>query len=434
MRFHKKKLKKKMILFCKEHKEIIVNSFKGTLLAVLLVAFISIMIVVAATRKNIDNYIHLPFYKLPESLSIDVDSSERYLGQADLILTKTGKFITVYPNGHGHGEIYMKTSQNGKDWAYKTDTPSSWKDSQETPTIYTLDFNNGTQILILISGKPYWVMTKYKADGFQYSISYDDGEKWTEFQKAHSPFDCIVAMSSLTKLKENGEFVDKWMGTFHTHEFINYKTILSFDENGKVIWSEPEPIFEEKYRNIEKSNGLCEIEIIRHNEELILMARNEVRGGKASMISISKDEGKTWTQPRYLPLELTGDRFAATYDNLNNKILISYRQIIPYKEHALAFHKYMSYGWVLWVGDIETLENYAEPNEEEKEENKEASGYLVLLGSDPSGDCGYSGIISKDGIVYSTAYGKFNDQPINSIRGVCFKLEDVTKSFEKILN
>ena len=42
-------------------------------------------------------------------------------------------------------------------------------------------------------------------------------------------------MASLTRLKENGEFVDKWMGFFHDSDFYNYKTILTFDENGNVI-------------------------------------------------------------------------------------------------------------------------------------------------------------------------------------------------------
>ena len=53
----------------------------------------------------------------------------------------------------------------------------------------------------------------------------------------------IVAMSSLTQLKENGRFVDKWMGIFHDAKFTNFKTILTFDEQGNMRWSMPEPYF-----------------------------------------------------------------------------------------------------------------------------------------------------------------------------------------------
>jgi len=37
----------------------------------------------------------------------------------------------------------------------------------------------------------------------------------------------IVAMASLTQLKENGQFVDKWMGLFYDGDFYNYKSILA---------------------------------------------------------------------------------------------------------------------------------------------------------------------------------------------------------------
>ena len=35
----------------------------------------------------------------------------------------------------------------------------------------------------------------------------------------------IVSMASLTRLKENGVFVDKWMAFFHNPDFVNFKTI-----------------------------------------------------------------------------------------------------------------------------------------------------------------------------------------------------------------
>ena len=69
-------------------------------------------------------------------------------------------------------------------------------------------------------------------------------------------------MASLTRLKENGKFVDKWMGFFHDGDFYNYKTILSFTPNGRVQWSEPEKDFA-AHRDMELRSNMCEVEVIR---------------------------------------------------------------------------------------------------------------------------------------------------------------------------
>ena len=402
----------------------------GGLLAFLLVSFFTIIGICQGTKKNINNYIDIPLIQLPENNSKQIThDKQQYYGQPDMIRTKTGKFIVAFPAGHGKGPLIMKTSFDGLNWVDYNCSPKSWHDSQEIPTLYTLDFNNNSQTLILISGKPSWPFTKYHADGFQYSISNNDGETWSEFTKVHSPFDSIVAMSSLTKLKESGEYVDKWQGTFHTHEFINYKSILTFDEKGNANWSYPQPLFQEAFREIEQKNQLCELEIFRANNTLILFARNNKR--KPSMISFSTDEGNTWSQPEYLPYDLTGDRFRAAYDNLSSQLLLSFRQIIPVREHALGYHSFMSYGWVMWVGDVQKLLNYT-PNSTISS-NESIGGYLILLGSDQSGDCGYSGIIDNNGIITSVSYGLYNDSPKPHIRCVQFSLQSAI-SFPKILN
>lgn len=370
------------------------------------------------TQQTIQQFITLPVYQLPSEYVTTIDDSADYLGQPDMVKTRTGKFITIYPEGHGYGPLIMKTSTDGVNWETQT-CPASWQNSQEVPTLYTLNRSDGVEVIILISGKPYWTAAGLAADGFQFSISTDDGITWTEFETVYSPMDCIVAMSSLTQLKENGEFVDKWLGTFHTHDFVNYKTILSFDENGQVQWSEPEPILSE-YRSIEKRNRLCEIEIIRASDTLIMLTRNEARGGKTSMICFSHDEGQTWSQPQYLPNDLSGDRFQAAYDESTSQLLLSYRQIVPQKTNALSLTKFMTYGWVLWVGDIDDLLNY--------QEGQSTPGQcLIVLGADPSGDCGYSGIVFEDGKVSAVSYGYF-DAGKTVVRAVNFNLDQLLAS------
>ena len=94
------------------------------------------------TRPTIKRHV------LPENhLSVIEDgrgTNRQYLGQPDMIRTKTGRLITVYPIGHGHGSLVMQISDNeGESWTEKTNTPKSWKGSQETPTLYKLDMGNG---------------------------------------------------------------------------------------------------------------------------------------------------------------------------------------------------------------------------------------------------------------------------------------------------
>ena len=176
-----------------------------------------------------------------------IDDSRDYMAHPDSVLLKDGSILTVYPAGHGKGAVLNKVSADGGiTWSQEIEnTPESWKSSLETPTIYRLEFSDGRDDkLILISANPKWPGMDTPG-GFECSISEDEGRTWTEFQRFYSYNDDvsvvpIVAMSSLTRLKENGEFVDKWMGLFHDSDFYNYKTILTFDEEGNIQWSEPE--------------------------------------------------------------------------------------------------------------------------------------------------------------------------------------------------
>ena len=110
-------------------------------------------------RTNIQN--NLPRYILPKQYLSDIEKSpnteRQYLGQPDMIKTKTGRLITSYPIGHGKGPLVMKVSDDsGETWVEKMDIPSSWTHSQETPTLYSLNLGSGKERLLLITGCPGW--------------------------------------------------------------------------------------------------------------------------------------------------------------------------------------------------------------------------------------------------------------------------------------
>ena len=409
------------------------------------------------TLKNVKTFLEIPIDRLNSEYTSVIDKQNTYLGHPDLVLTDDGKLLTFYPSGHGKGAIIGKYSEDlGESWQDITDTPSSWEKSQETPCVYNTHKTDGTSVLVLTSGSPYWSDVNLMPDGFNCSVSTDNGATWTEFSNffgqkwaedknaslgtdEYAAYDAIVAMSSLTQLKdEDGNYIDTWLGTFHRgaseygmdggEAFVNYATYLTFDEDNKPVWSEPVRLLE-KHRELEEKYGMCEIEIIRNpeNDCLILIARANNRVSN-SVICYSYDEGESWTQPKELPNCLTGDRHKAEYDPVSGKVIISFRQYLSngdkFKKSALSPEKYLTEGWVAWIGDFEDLMSFSK---EDSTEYTYGDKVLILGKNHKQADCGYSGVvILDDGTVITDSYGYFSPTArYPYIMQAKFKINDV---------
>ena len=362
-------------------------------------------------------------YEYLYKLSV-VDSSKDYMAHPDSVLLKNGDIMTVYPAGHGKGAVCNKISTDGGlNWDSSVEnTPESWVNSQETPTIYRLEFTDGKtdDKLILISANPKWPNSD-TVGGFECSLSSDEGKTWSEFQRfydleSENSVIPIVAMSSLTRLKENGEFVDKWMGLFHDADFYNYKTILTFDEDGNMNWSVPEKYFA-AHREIEQSSNMCEVEVIRSEggtgDELCLITRSNSKKIN-SLISFSTDEGETWSEPVEAPAALNGERHKAEYTS-DGRLFITFRSIergMKAKENAeKAIDRqrgWISAGLIAWVGTYEDLKNGSEGQYRIKiahiyNENQSQPEYYA------GSDTGYNGnVVLSDGTIVTCGYGKFS--------------------------
>ena len=365
---------------------------------------------------------------LPEELeylfeNTIIDDSTGYLGHPDSVLLNNSDILTFYPKGHGKGAVLSKISDNGGISYDKEieNPPVSWEKSLETPTVYRLEFTTGEEKLILISANSKWPGMSTPG-GFNSSISLDDGKTWTEFKRfwdndSEMPIIPIVAMASLTRLKENGEFVDKWMGIFHDHRFINYKTILTFNENGDYTWSKPEPYLSE-YRDIETYAGVCEVECIRSNggkgDELCLITRCNKKTC-TSLLIFSNDEGRTWSRPKEAPFALNGERHKAEYTD-DGRLFITFRSIERDRKRVKKMRKlggekkWYSEGWVAWVGTYDDLKNGTEG----QYRIKIAHTYIDHQ-NEPSivanADTGYCGnVVLKDGTIVTSSYGVFSPE------------------------
>ncbi|MGN7357083.1 MULTISPECIES: LamG-like jellyroll fold domain-containing protein [unclassified Paenibacillus] len=329
----------------------------------------------------------------------------QYLGQPDSVLLDDNQtIITVYPKGHGKGPILMKKSTDGgRSWSDRLQTPVSWETSQETPTIYKVTKPDGTTRLELISGLP------ASPGGFKTAYSDDEGQTWSEFTSyfANTGKYGWVAMASLTQLKKpDGSWDNKWMGIFHDGSYNNWKTYLTFDASGNEQWSVPVRLLAE-HNAVEKSAGLCEIEVVRSPDgrQLALLARAQFKKTNA-MIAFSNDEGNTWTEPKEMQGALMGERHKAEYDPVSGRLLITFRDII--RRSAADLNDWVAGDWVAWVGTYDDLVNFREGQ------------YRVRLIEDftpsvRSGDTGYAGnVVLPDGTYVLTSYGYFDAQDVRA--------------------
>lgn len=352
-----------------------------------------------------------------------VDDSTDYLAHPDSVLLKNGNILTLYPAGHGKGAILNKiSSDGGKSYTSSIESsPKSWKDSLETPTVYRLEFcdPNTPDKLILISANSRWP-NMVTPGGFNCSVSCDEGKTWSEFKTFYSmkegyKYIPMVAMASLTRLKENGEFADKWMGFFHDKYFRNYKTILTFDKSGNAHWSRPVPYFK-SYRKIERRSNMCEVECIRSDygkgDELCLITRSNSKK-ENSLISFSHDEGETWSEPVYAPASLNGERLKADYTK-DGRLFITFRSIErdpqKIKENYDKSNNWFSEGYVAWVGTYDDLKNGTEG----QYRIKIAHTYLdsqTEPAKKANADTGYCGnVVLNDGTIVTSSYGQFGEK------------------------
>ncbi len=372
----------------------------------------------------------------PDKEVIVAKKPQSYLGHPDNVLLDNGDIITAYPVGHGKGETLLaRSTDDGITWNQITGMPESFKLTEETPTIYKLDFTGaraGDQKLIIASARPGW--NKVKGEGFDVTVSNSgkevdgewqtDGAVWQPHKNYFSEhgeaghvekdgvFEAIVAMASLTQLKDaSGNLENRWMGIFHDYDYNVYKTMLTFDADDNMKWSYPARVISDEYRDMEKDLAFCEPETLRSpdGKELAMIFRAQTKISNSYVI-FSTDEGVTWTGPKALSRELTGERHKAEYDPLTGKLLITYRAINWKLGQEHEKNAWYSRGWLTWVGDYDDL----------KKGNAGTGDYVLKMAHTYSGedtdiseyahaDTGYAGLtIDNSGLAVMASYGKFS--------------------------
>ena len=328
----------------------------------------------------------------------------QYLGHPTTVLLEDNQTIlTVYPKGHGRGPIVMKRSEDaGLTWSERLPTPESWATSKETPTIHRVIDSAGKKRLIMWSGL-------YPA---RLAVSEDDGQSWSELEQV-GDWGGIVVMGFVEPLKTPGHYLAMFHddGRFITADSkrTDPRTMTLYQTrstDGGLTWSDPEAIWSSSRVH------LCEPGCIRSpdGKQLAVLLR-ENRRVKNSHIIFSDDEGKTWSEPREVPLALTGDRHTGKYAP-DGRLLISFRCRSP---QSAADSRPFEGDWVAWVGTYDDLVSGAEGQ------------YSLRLADNTKGyDTTYPGVeILPDGTFVTTTYGHWTEGEQPYILSVRLKLEEL---------
>ena len=353
----------------------------------------------------------------PQTLDLDdqlyrqvvVDQEyNQYLGHPTTCLLEDGKtMLCVYPKGHASGEIvYKRSTDGGKTWSNRLPTPVSWATSKEVPTIHRVIGPAGKKRVIMFSGL-------YPA---RMAVSEDDGLNWSDL-KPVGEWGGIVVMGFVEALNtgkghylamfhDNGRYFTK--DGKATGVFTLYKTLST---DGGLTWSFPEVVH--KSSNV----GLCEPGCIRSpdGKKLAVLLRENSRN-KNSHIIFSEDEGKTWSEPRELPLVLTGDRHTGKYGP-DGRLFISCRRYSPKgRAKELPFEG----DWVAWVGTWDDLE---------KGQNGQ---YYIRLKDNKWYDSAYPAVeVLPDGTIVTTTYGHWSQGEEAYIMSVRFTLDELDSHSDK---
>jgi hypothetical protein len=324
---------------------------------------------------------------------------DQYLGHPTTCLLEDGKTILcVYPKGHGRGSIvYKRSLDGGLSWSDRLPTPETWSTSKEVPTLHRVIDSNGKKRMIMWSGL-------YPA---RLAVTEDDGATWGELRKV-GDWGGIVVMGCVEQLStgsghyvamfhDDGRFFDAEGKQEKPVRFMLFKT---FSQDGGLTWSFPEVVCESTEIH------LCEPGMVRSpdGKQLAVLLR-ENRRVKNSHVIFSDDEAQSWSEPRELPNELTGDRHTG-------KFLPDGRLFLTFRDRTPRNWVSPSAGdWVGWIGHYEDLVK-----------GKPGQYRLRLKDNHHGSDCAYPGVeVLPDGTVVTTTYGRWTEGEQPYILSVRFK-------------
>lgn len=343
-------------------------------------------------------------------------SPEGYWAHPTTAMLADGKTLfAVWTYYHGgHAGPMARSDDGGVTWTRLDDSlPPNYWNFKNCPSIYRLTDSQGKERLWVFA-----MRTLSKAEeevrelpgrleGFMPRIVSEDGGKtWKELPplgpfSRESPWRCVMTFSSIVRLKDGSS-----LGLFHRGSGIGEEGTLqvlqSITRDGGFTWSEPVVVCDGT-----KLDGKhpCEPYVFRSpdGDGLCCLMRENKRTG-TSLMMLSLDDGKTWSQAVDAPWGLTGDRHHGI-TLPEGRLVIVFRNASPNAKDK---------GFIAWIGTYDDIRS-----------GKPGEYRVSLLKTFKDGF--YPGIhLLPDGTIVATTYANYRQEDIGcSIVSIRFKMSEV---------
>jgi hypothetical protein len=342
-------------------------------------------------------------------------TEKEWQGHPHTVLLPDGKTMFCVWQGrrdgtgrHGApGGLLKRSDDGGLTWSDLIDVPSNWRElGRGSPTIHRLVDASGVARLFVFCRDE-------KRMTFLQALSEDDGETW-------SP------MRPLPLMDLEGEPITGWTAPITILEAAGAdgtrKHLMWYERardgrpspgviwqsasyDGGLSWGESKPV-------VDKA-GASEPGVVRSSDgkQLLMLIRENSRRLN-SLFSVSDDEGETWSEPRELPLALTGDRHLARYAP-DGRLVVVFR---PFRPHGKWTDRDSHF--TAWVGRYEDII-----------EGRQGAYLVKLLHSHAGTDHTYPGLeLLPDGTFVGTTYIKYRPGPdLHSVVSVRFRLDETDR-------
>lgn len=314
-------------------------------------------------------------------------TEKTYQGHPTALLMPDGRtMFCVWSVGHGGPAGPMARSDDGgMTWERLDDRlPEGFATHRNCPSIYRIVDPRGRARLWVFSAR------RNRGDGgvdwMPAIMSEDDGATWREVEPLGDAYRCVMTFASMVPLAD-GSVLGLWHRGPGAADRAPLEVMQAVTRDGGFTWSEPRVVARVDGRNP------CEPCVFRSPDggELCCLMRENTHRGR-SLVMFSRDEGRTWTEPRDTPWGLTGDRHVAAFTR-DGRLVVAFRdQAIdsPTRGHFVA--------WVGAYADIAA--------------GRPGRYRVKLLHSHAGGDCGYPGLaILPDQTIVATTYVKYRPGP-----------------------
>jgi hypothetical protein len=288
------------------------------------------------------------------------------------------------------GGLLKRSDDGGMTWSDLLNVPANWRQiGRGHPTIHRLVDRNAVERLFVFQRTP-------DRSSMLQAMSEDGGATWSPMQE--NGLVCWTAPQTVEPVESGGKHLI-WYERTRGGKGGPGVIWQSASTDGGLTWGDSRPVV--------NFAGASEPAVVRSPDggQLLMLIRENSRRYNSAH-AMSDDEGKTWTQPRELPMALTGDRHDAVHTPDG-------RLVIVFRDQAKGASTHGQF--VGWVGRYEDVV-----------EGREGQYRMKLLHS--YADTGYPGIEAlPDGTIVATTYAQLKRDELSSVVSVRFKIDELDR-------